>query len=1641
MSPNQKDDSRRLVWITRGNEQHPAYLLEEVFNGKHHVQWLSTDLQEWVLADQIHFERPITPSKKRPRTSMVETAAAARVTLSPYSTWNAKSAADHASAQLVQLPSSQEDSDVEVLLTILPPTPQQGRRTSPRRSSLQTGAFNETNMSPPQKGGHEVQPKTLFAGTPTNGIPGDDDSKPPPITTTLTRCSQDSELSSIEDSDDDGQFLVDLRSPNVAIRAKTKKETPTEQVHSSTTTACRRRSPRLACPLYTSTWPSDETKSSSLERNHNNSKVEPKTLFSPAQPENGLHADPLLVGHSLETELLLGDESSSNDSDYLVDLEESEERVLIRAKKKTKKTKTKTPEKNDSPTTACAQTNHRGPPPSPMAAPFPAIEPDQPRNSGSTAVSDTPSSLNGYSFKSSAYVQSLAEICHAISWDRRWRVGSQKQRLFAWERGDDLSVIHALAKMYEPLPPLPPLNCSCILCRDSKSAAKDQDATKLDAPSCESHSSLTSSTNEEEERSLNLYCRLFARKGPWFRVDDVFKYYAPKEMPAALSQESPIERPNAASPSKFFQPRANEISKPKISKSMEALIDQQFVERHIECLTLLLNDLGRLQRMGLIRSFQDEEECGKTVGQVQKYGLLRMEEQRQILAKLGGGSKRIAASNNGRTSPTPSNENENPIWKQMCQQQSISFLVAASDTPVQSAKAALLPVSKHVDQAILHSLVTSIVLKSSRQEYVPAAILREASAAVKEIVEPLLADHGVCRIHTDISTMCLRLREAPAQTLRRFSRLYLCATSGPGSMRGDGTNGWRSLPECHSKNLSNLPLVTNMVPPPGSHSWHSTVYPGRNFRFGLISCNFMRAHQPLVVSNELNEVSLNDQVFPDVDSFHIWEQCVELRANVDYLMELNELLLYNERRRARDNNEEPREDTAEEGESPDEAPDGGDDLSKVEDSETSGSQVDFLDLLTLSGRRKLLENFQVHTTMRRLEFDAICSRIEGNLAIFCGPDLCHLKTECEKVLAVIAVLAIHILESRNQIATVEELSLIVARPWLRHLWWEGCLAYLLWDIIPVLERRGYYAIAVKALEVLLLGRKKTNGGESTDISSIVPETLLQSERENETFLSQFFLSRRARGKGYERLMIDYVHLLRRKAKEEAIVSASEDPPKKRAKRVTTKKDAVKAPSPSDITGQLCQELLASYVSTGQITFSATRTLARRLKQPLATTLAHLNSFEARELGHRLDNEEPMLQISEDDSTVMKKYSDWTPKTDQAVANALAGEETMVGRRCSFIGFEDRDKETFDLGSLNVEQLAMEYYRTGRLPSEDDGSVRGGWAGWHDEGGRVRALFRVISSASILGMDWGCFYDKMENARAEELATVHLTPYQTAPFDLHVGAELQIDKLSESNARNGFYQRRRQAINKLLARLDNLEPQGCSDLVYESVAARLEYAALMKRNDPTLERDAQQVRTLSMLAAGLGGKQLSAIFRCFFFDYRHYSGGLPDCTLVRALYSGGEVQPEDSLVDLGDWVGEGFSPEHLAVQEARQAASIFEDRDEEFLGCNKVGDSGGRAMSRLSRSGRRQTPASSEQPIKEVVLELPPRLLLSHNDGRCIQVECMLVEVKSQNDRLDPRQEDWLNVLDRHGNARVCKFGKKTNRKKGKENFKRLGTTT
>ena len=202
----------------------------------------------------------------------------------------------------------------------------------------------------------------------------------------------------------------------------------------------------------------------------------------------------------------------------------------------------------------------------------------------------------------------------------------------------------------------------------------------------------------------------------------------------------------------------------------------------------------------------------------------------------------------------------------------------------------------------------------------------------------------------------------------------------------------------------------------------------------------------------------------------------------------------------------------------------------------------------------------------------------------------------------------------------------------------------------------------------------------------------------------------------------------------------------------------------------------------------------------------------------------------------------------------------------------------------------------------------------------------------------------------------------------------------------------------------------SNLVYDSIKKRLEYLKSINHVDAALEREVEQVRTLSMLAVGFGGKMLSAVFRCLFFDYRHYSGGLPDLLLVRALYC-----DTNDLVDFGDWVGETFSAEYQEALKAGQAMQILGDKDDEFLGCSKVGDSGGRASNRfnrrpVSRRSSDSVTSSSSTDNQSNDLTMPESLKFEHN-GQKVRVECMCVEVKSQNDRLDPRQEDCAATRD------------------------------
>jgi hypothetical protein len=1303
--------------------------------------------------------------------------------------------------------------------------------------------------------------------------------------------------------------------------------------------------------------------------------------------------------------------------------------------------------------------------------------------------------ISAFPYRASAYLQSLAEISHTVLWDARWRVGgSHQHRLFAWERGDDMNAIHKLSQRYTQSSSSSDQrnlqrnidvfenneqDAASSIRHDNEEEKENIQNTSSDSNSNDKFRDPQESTGEcdPDDRCLETYSRLYFRKGPWFRLDNIYKsYYLPKkhqftqlsptQTATSTNQDSiapTIKKP--ASPSKFFSRRSNESHQNgnnnnmrhnsiNFQKSRDDYINHEFVDLQMEGVVALLGDIGRLFRMGLIRSFLSEEECGITVGKRRDSAaasLLRLDEQRTVMAKLGGGKKQKqrTASVSSTATPTPEQQQqplENAIWKQMCQQQTIfhSFKNSRNST--------VLPVINHVHKIILEKLASTIILKASKVEYIPSPILRSATKAVYDALVDLTSKSELMS-----TIMCFRLREAPVRTLRRVCRLYLCATSGPGDMRNSGTNAWRSLPDSHTKDLRNIPLRTNVVSPPGS-SWNTVCYPGKDWRLRVQSCNFIRAYKPKMVGNELrrykdeisdtptsevidtNNTAICDdpediQVFSSVQDFHQWEIGVELRENCDFLIELNELLLYNKRKRARDTKVDDESDiNSDEADNNDRDRDTDQSSSEDGDTPIAERKVDFHDLLTIVGRSEIIRGL---LAVHKGDCKDIVSEIEHEISILLETpfgdrplstftvftatetgssryvESSRLENECERILGVIGIILINILEFRNVSFHQAESTRIIKRPWLRHMFWEGCVSYILWDVIPIFERRGYYALAISALEVLLFGKRLPR-----TTKKIIPDSFVGGP-ENFFHSYQPLISRRARGKAFDRLIIDYTHLVRKNSKAVDLTM-----PKKTQKKKLSPKSAV-----NEVVNLLTEPLVRTGVVTGQITFSSIRTLARRLKRPLSSTLEGLQLFEAVELGLRLSN-------GDDGEQELTKYSDWTPITDTAVANAMANDRDSNGGRCSFVGFE-QDEHAVRTGSLNVEELAKEYYHQGRLPENDEFPTKGGWIGYHDEGGKIRILFRILSSAT-LGMDWNS--TKNEVFSSSEASTIHLTPYQGAPFDLHVGAE-HVDS-SEVGCR-GIYIRRKSFIEDFLGNLSILDGEDISTLVYECINKRVQHANSLHRPDLMLESDLKQARTLSMLAVGFGGKMLASIFRCFFFDYRHYSGGLPDLLLVRALYTTTSITDDQStctsdqttgeLVDLGEWVGEEFSSEHQEAIKAKQVARIFMDTDGDFLGCSKVGDSGGRVTNRFHQSSRTRNtnkeehPSNDESPPK-IPYSMPEKLCLSHN-SRQIRAECMFVEVKSQNDRLDARQEDWLNILDQHGNARVCKFEKPPKRDK------------
>jgi hypothetical protein len=347
----------------------------------------------------------------------------------------------------------------------------------------------------------------------------------------------------------------------------------------------------------------------------------------------------------------------------------------------------------------------------------------------------------------------------------------------------------------------------------------------------------------------------------------------------------------------------------------------------------------------------------------------------------------------------------------------------------------------------------------------------------------------------------------------------------------------------------------------------------------------------------------NYQVFVSAASFRAWELCVELRANVDYLIELNELMRYEKRQQERKKND-----------------------SNVEinnDNDDSFDSVDFMKLLSPDGLDSILRTILSTFSSSSEQLQNITMSIQQRVKSDVEKELSTCQnnlTERENILITVAIAATHILQTRGECIDKDEAAKMVSRPWLRHLWWEGCLAYMLWDIIPICERCELYSLAIQALRVLIHGCI-VDGGETADEGGA-------GGGGSGNPLAPLLLSRRARGKAMDRLVIDKTHLDCR----------------------------------------LC------------------------------------NGQQEKALQKQVSIDGAAKMTETDNAT--KRYSDWIPITDKKVANALGTDRDAVGSRCVFVGHDDT-------ASVNVEQLAMECYRTGRVlfPKMAPVIMRSKGAGW------------------------------------------------------------------------------------------------------------------------------------------------------------------------------------------------------------------------------------------------------------------------------------------------------------------------------------------
>ncbi len=686
-------------------------------------------------------------------------------------------------------------------------------------------------------------------------------------------------------------------------------------------------------------------------------------------------------------------------------------------------------------------------------------------------------------YQNSAYVQHLAEICHDILHDERWKTIEEKNRLFQWESGDDLSVIHAFDRLYIPMDGSNDNNGT-----GSKSNEEDKEEEESDSPNC-----------EQSARCLHLYSRLFHRKGPWYSLPDIFiRYYHRDYIRRKLYENNSCNNHPGTNDYMNHNESTNADADADASAQKEVIITWSCIE---ECLVDCLNDINCLMTNGFFRSFRSEEECGTIIGN--NDSICTMKEKENILRKLGGKPKVQQSFDNTSFDENTSHNSkrrrkrmklyrENEILKQMKSQNTIF---------AHSRTRSVLPVAKHVSSILLESFAQKLSVEVNKSLHKQG--LKTNQKSINEIIN-MINERWKTVSSLNVLPISFRLREAPLVSLRRCARIYLIAGNGPGNMRFDGSNAWLTIYERSAIDDSSLKElhdsrsfasdVCTIPDPPDACQWHKVDFVGLNYRLGLVSCHFMNNYSRLPsrsMSKYHNVAISNINIFKDIESFHIWELCIEFRNMIDYLIQWNSLVLYTYRKK-----------------------------NSTDKNERSSMPVEAcpmhnnFDFLSTVGRRKIIVKFLKKNGSRCI--DTIHESVETAISSISNKqgNEDSFITDAERIVFVCGLICQHILLFSLEGMPSKEMMYLINRPWLRHLCWQSCMAYLIWDCVEITEKRGYHQIAMGMLETILHGSK------------IRDHTSRQQKTIKDGYM-QVLLSRRVRGKVYERIVLDEKHAMRK----------------------------------------------------------------------------------------------------------------------------------------------------------------------------------------------------------------------------------------------------------------------------------------------------------------------------------------------------------------------------------------------------------------------------------------------------------------------------------------------------------------------------------